>query len=289
MKICLLYINYNGSKVLEKNLLQITRGCSGTQIDIFVTDDNSSDNSWEIIKKFKVYKTKNKSKNRGFASNVNNGLKFSCEVDNYDFFIVSNSDLNFELIDFKYLKKIISKSVVTFPKMGILGFKEVNSLNLFEKSNIEIDINQVSDVSGCFFVITKRLINKIGYLDEEYYMYGEDNDYFFRCKSNNFLILRSSYNILHFSEGSSENHLKTSWLVYRNAGLFSIKNLRLISSFRYFFSFIYIIYNPLLKPTHPSVIRIKRSGFFINNMFLLASVIWNLKRLIVIFFKNKKP
>lgn len=288
MKICLLYINYNGSKVLEKNLLQIIQGCSGTKIDIFVADDNSSDNSWEIIKRFKVYKTKNKSKNRGFASNVNNGLKFSREVSDYDFFIVSNSDLNFELIDFHHINKIISKSVVTFPKMGILGFSEVNNLNLFENSKIENNVNEVSDLSGCFFVISMGLLNKIGYLDEEYFMYGEDNDYFFKCKNNNFLILQSSYNILHFSEGSSENNLKTSWLVYRNAGLFAIKNLNLLSSFRYFFSFIRIIYNPFLQSKNPSVIRVKRSGFFINNIFLLASIIWNLKRIIIIFFKKQK-
>ena len=137
-------------------------------------------------------------------------------------------------------------------------------------------------------MLAKNLINKIGYLDEDYFMYGEDNDYFFRCKKNNFMILKSNYNIMHFSEGSSENKLKTSWLIYRNAGLFSIKNLDLISSFRYFLSFLYIIFNPFLKPKHPSVIRIRRSGFFINNLFLIASVFWNLKRLVTIFIKNKK-
>jgi len=87
-KISVIIPNYNGKKLLEKNLPFVLENCKGCEI--IVVDDNSIDDSVDLInKKFKdisLIKLKN---NKGFTNAVNIGIKES----DADLVLLLNSDV----------------------------------------------------------------------------------------------------------------------------------------------------------------------------------------------------
>ena len=286
MRVCLIIINYNGLFFLDKYIPSLKQSCGDVGFDLFVTDDLSTDESIYYLKSQNIEYTSNLNNNHGFASNVNNGLKFAQLKNNYDFYLISNNDVDFKSIDFKLLKSNLTKVNLDFKKIGLIGFKESN---IIMRENLKSSglISETNEIPGFFFAISKELVQEIGYLDEEYYMYGEDNDYIFRTLKADYKIVQIDQYIIHQSEGSTKNKYKTSWLVYRNAGMFAVKNLSLGESIRYFLSFVNIILNPFYKSNHPSYKRVKRSGILINLLFLIGSIFWNSTRMLSNFFKSR--
>lgn len=283
-KLCLLIINYNGEVYLEKYLKDINLSCIRNNIILIVTDDKSKDNSINYLEQGGYNYTINDNKNHGFAANVNNGIRYAKKIDNFDFFIVANNDIKINNGLFEYsLPKVIDKLTLDCNNLGLIGFREIlkeeeSVLDNFNFKNYDINsIIEVQDIQGFFFIISNKLINKIGLMDEDYFMYGEDNDYFSRTRKVNFKIFDTGLPIRHYSEGSSTNNKKTSWLVYRNALLYAQKNEGFFGVVKMILAFCVKIYNPFYKSNVPSNQRVVRSGFLLNNYFLGKSIFWNLK------------
>ena len=132
----------------------------------------------------------------------------------------------------------------------MLGFTEINES--FKKQNLtsqECQVQKkVKTIKGFLYVINLKLIHTIGYFDESYFMYGEDNDYFYRTRKAGFAIYESPIKVFHYSEGSELNSEKNSWLAYRNSIMFARKNLTSGGdNTNSVLSIIQIIYNPFYK------------------------------------------
>ena len=290
MNICFLIINYNGSRFLKKYLPQINDLCKKNHITIIVADDNSSDESIIFLKKNNIPHIINISEIHGFAANVNNGIKYAKTINNFNYFIIANNDIVIRDGLFECIKDALNFLIINDNRIGIIGFDEIekNRLKYFENfdfnnyTNNNIKIK--NEVPGFFFIISKKLIETIGYFDEEYFRYGEDNDYFARTIKANYSIYNTFLPVMHYSESSSTSNKLTSWYVYRNAFLFAQKNLSIVKSIRLLVSFIVIIYNPFYKINSPSANRIRRNGFFSNNHMLFKSFLWNLN-----YYLNSKP
>ena len=65
----------------------------------------------------------------------------------------------------------------SFKRLFLLNNKNYNYSDMDENKEMEVD-----SVVGAFMLIRKSLIEKIGLLDEQFFMYGEDLDYCWRCK-----------------------------------------------------------------------------------------------------------
>ncbi len=290
MKICFLIINYNGIYFLNKYLKNISILCSRNEIELIVTDDQSSDNSIKFLIDSQVNYTINNSFNHGFASNVNNGIKYAKSISDFDYFIVANNDIQLREEFLDKIKELLNFLISKNSCFGILGFDEIdlNRIDYFNEYNFDNfsfdSVKAVNEIPGFFFIVSDKLLNSIGYFDEDYFMYGEDNDYFSRTLKANYSIYNSFLPVMHYSESSSTNQKLTSWYVYRNAFLFAQKNLSIFGVLRMFLSFIYIIYNPFYSNTSPSSIRIRRNGFVYNNYLFMKSIIWNIN----FYFKNIK-
>lgn len=282
MKLCVIVINYNGLRFLESYLSSIVIACKENDIDLIIADDNSIDNSINYLKENKFDYTLNGGRNKGFAANVNNGIKYAQQKKDYDYFIIANNDLKFKPGFFKQsLPLVVQRLQSEDNKVGLVGFYEAledsdQTWQDYNKDNTIFAIKNVSEISGFFFMIHKNLLNSIGYLDEDYFMYGEDNDYFIRSFKAGFKMYKVDLPIRHFSESSSSNSFTTSWYVYRNALLCAQKNEGWGSVIMLILNFAYKIYNPFYKSNHPSNIRITRNGFFLNNYFLIKSIFWNI-------------
>lgn len=92
----------------------------------------------------------------------------------------------------------------------------------------ETECYTVDCISGAFFMTTRNVINKIGVLDEDFFMYGEDLDWCFRIKRAGYLIW--------YVGKETTIHLKGG-----NGGKRSIQSLR------HFYDTMYLYYTKTLS------------------------------------------
>ena len=279
MKIVIIIVNYNGEFFLKKYLNYFTNISKNSNIELIISDDQSTDLSIEILKKSNCNVTINKG-NKGFAANLNNGIKYAKSLKDFDYYIIANNDIilssGFESKLYEILKYIENK----YNNVGLIGFKEINEFVVSKSTESSYNLSEIfktNNIPGFLFVINKSVINDVGYFDEEYFMYGEDNDYFFRVQKNGYKIINSNFPVYHYSEGSSSKSTTNSYLAFRNSLLFAQKNLGFLKFLRTLLSLIWIIYKPINFNRSPSVLRLRRSGFLMNNILLFKSLIWNYK------------
>jgi len=68
-------------------------------------------------------------------------------------------------------------------------------------------IHEVDSISGAFFMVRREVVQTVGMLDEEYFMYGEDIDYAYRIKNAGWQIwFNPTVTILHKKKQSGRAH-----------------------------------------------------------------------------------
>lgn len=183
--------NYNGRKLLEKNLPTIFRALRrvGADYEVIVPDDNSKDDSVEFLRgHYPEIKVITSSVNLGFAGNINKGLRAATK----DLVLALNSDVALTDDYFVHQMEYFNDPSV-FGVMGamkdpandklIVGAK-VCRQNLFgdidATKNIITDPPEVLDtfyLSGANALIDTAKLRQIGFFNEIYSpFYKEDID-----------------------------------------------------------------------------------------------------------------
>lgn len=220
-------LNFNTKQFLRNCLNSIVRSDLGDyQTEVIVIDNGSTDGSAEAAAKlfktplfrkkknieFKLIKNR---KNTGFAAGNNRGIRKT----KGRHILLLNSDTKVYKNTFKKMIEFMDES----PNYGAATCKVLlkngqldpachrgfptpwNSFCYFvglEKFFPKFlpfsgyhqgwkDLNsthQVDVISGAFFFIRKQVVKKVGLLDEDYFMYGEDIDWCFRIKEKDFRI-----------------------------------------------------------------------------------------------------
>ena len=205
MKTAFLIVNYNDYKTTIQLLNNIKEFQSLDKIA--VVDNNSTDNSFNEIKKYIKKNKKDKFidiiknfENKGYGSGINYGAKYLKKTIGDCYIVVSNADIII------YSDEDISKLISTFDSdtavvapiikehTGVSrGWKvptpfQDSLLNiiyihkylkpklLFYKNEYYSEKNiQVDAVSGCFFIINSKYLEQINYFDENIFLYYEEN------------------------------------------------------------------------------------------------------------------
>jgi GT2 family glycosyltransferase len=122
----------------------------------------------------------------------------------------------------------------------------------------------------------------VGLLDESYYMYGEDNEFFFKVHKSGITILQSNIPVWHFGENTSKNvPFRATWFAYRNALRFSLRNMGVLGNIRMFFSLLNQGCNPF-KPFNlrcPNSRRLRRYNPVVNLFLIIGSLLWNVSNI----------
>tara|TARA_Y100000588_G_C14104924_1_gene860481 strand:- start:92 stop:919 length:828 start_codon:yes stop_codon:yes gene_type:complete len=109
-----------------------------------------------------------------------------------------------------------------FPNKMKLNKYKLNSLSEFK-------LHKVDAISGAFMVLPKHVIDEVGLLDEQFFMYGEDLDWCYRIKSAGYEVVYNPYlgNVIHYKgKSSKKNQLKTTHAFYHSMMLFYNKNYK---------------------------------------------------------------
>jgi len=204
MRIGIVTVTYNSEHVLDDFFKSIQSQEYKNFLLIFI-DNASSDNSVNLIKSwdFSEKLLVENEQNLGIAAGNNQGINLAFE-NGCDFILLLNNDTVFEA---KLLSKLITaqsvyKSSVVVPKMNYFlpsnkiwyagGFFNPKKAFLnYHRGQGETDLGQynkddsVDYAPSCCVLIHKKVFEDIGYMDEKYFVYFDDADFFYRLKLDN--------------------------------------------------------------------------------------------------------
>ena len=221
MKLSVIIVNYNVKYFLEQCLHSALKAAQKVETEIWVVDNNSVDGSVEMVeKKFQTVKLIANKDNKGFSKANNQAIKVSTgeyilllnpdtvvEEDTFEKvvrFMDEHPDaggLGVKMIDGS--GKFLPESKRGLPTYDVAFYKIFGFSKLFPKSKIfgkyhlgfldENETNSVEILAGAFMLLRKKVLDEIGLLDEDFFMYGEDIDLSYR-------ILKAGYRNYYFPE-----------------------------------------------------------------------------------------
>jgi GT2 family glycosyltransferase len=268
MEYSIILPNYNGEVFIRNTIEGLLDGFAN--INVVVVDDASTDKSVEVIESIKNNRVHliQKPGNGGFASAVNKGIRF-CQENGVKFAIVANSDIDVTLENCSDIIESFCK--FDQKNVGVLGFLESGDKNYKENENI----------SGFLFTLRLSVISKVGFLDEAFFMYGEEQDFFRRVISYGYKIKQTGIRIKHNSEMSGSCSNYNSWLSIRNSIYLEAKRKNWILIIRKVFV-LFLLINRIYRVKNRednSLIRITRPGILKGNVYLFKAIIWNFNKM----------
>lgn len=253
-------VNYNSQKDLLNCLESLNETKKVNMKLSVVIIDNSSKEEARIddvrYKNFELTIIKNKI-NNGFSGGQNQGIKFALSK-GADFVVVLNADV---ILD----KDVLVELLKTFESSDLCGlvspkiyfakghefhkdrYKKEEQGKVIWYAGGEMDWNNVIGkhrgvdevdkgqfdklsgtdfVSGCCMIVKKEVFEKIGYFDERYFLYYEDNDFSQRAKINGFKLYYEPKAFLwHLNAGSTggSGSILQDYFITRNRLLFGSK------------------------------------------------------------------
>ncbi|SHJ28610.1 Glycosyltransferase, GT2 family [Tangfeifania diversioriginum] len=208
MELSVIIVNYNVKHFLEQCLHSVQKASKNLDVEIFVVDNNSVDGSSQLVRdKFpKVQLVENK-QNVGFSKANNQAVRQA----KGKYILLLNPDTVVEEDTFQKVISFMNEK----PDAGGLGVKMIDGKGnflpeskrglptpwvafskifglskLFPKSKKfgkyhlsyldENEIHEVDVLAGAFMLLRKAALEKVGLLDETFFMYGEDIDLSYR-------------------------------------------------------------------------------------------------------------
>ena len=227
-------VNYNDYET-TKRLLDNVKDYKVLK-EIVVVDNKSTDNSLEELRKLKNKKITiiDSGENKGYSYALNVGCKYLINKYKSLNIVISNSDIIIESeLDIKDLNSYIStKNVIVGPtiiqgndlnrgfkipspwqdiKQNIVFFgKRVLAKELSYPDNYyHKDISKVDTVSGCFFMISSKHLEDMGYFDENVFLYYEENIMGIKTKKlGKNIIVCNNVDVIHDHSVSIDKSLK---------------------------------------------------------------------------------
>lgn len=244
MKIVLsvIIVSYKVPYFLEQTLLSALQAAKCLPTQIIVVDNNSRDNTPELVhEKFPQVELIVNTENTGFATANNQGI----ERANGDFILFLNPDTVVQEDTFEKIVQFMQadpnigglgvhmidgtgaflpESKRGFPSPLVAFYKTFGLSKIFPSSphfnqyhlgHLDEHANhQVEVLSGAFMAMPRQVLEKVGYWDEAFFMYGEDIDLSYRIVKagyKNYYLADTT--IIHYKGESTKkgslNYVKT--------------------------------------------------------------------------------
>ena len=264
MDISIIIVNYNVEHFLEQCLKSVRLAVKNVKAEVFVVDNISIDGSVAMVKeKFpEVILIENKD-NVGFSRANNQAMRMAkgkyvlllnpdtvVEEDTF-FKTVKFMDetpdcggLGVKMIDGKGVFLPESKRGLPTPAVAfykIFGFSKIfpksKKFGKYHLGYLPMDeTNEIEILSGAYMMMRKEALDKVGLLDEDFFMYGEDIDLSYRIVLGgykNYYFPETS--IIHYKGESTKKSSVNYVFVFYNAMIifakkhFSAKNAKTFS------------------------------------------------------------
>lgn len=258
-------VNYNVSYFLEQCLHSVFKASEEITCEVFVVDNNSVDGSVEMVQeKFPQAILIANKDNVGFSRANNQAIRISKgrhvlllnpdTLVEEDTFVKSVNymdnhpdvgGLGVKMIDGK--GQFLPESKRGLPTPSVAFYKIFGLSALFPKSKIfseyhlgylsKDETHEVPVLSGAYMMMRAETLKKVGLLDEEYFMYGEDIDLSYRITLGGYKnVYFSDTRIIHYKgESTKKSSVNYVFVFYRAMLIFARKHFsaRLAKTFSF--------------------------------------------------------
>lgn len=242
LQLSIIIVNYNVRDFLHQAIRSLDKARAGLRSEIIVVDNASADGSVEMLRsRFPRIRVLASTVNLGFARANNLALKMA----KGEYVLLINPDTVVQEDTLRVMLEFFRQN----PNAGLAGCKILNpdgsfqlacrrgfptpwvaftklsglaslmpKTRAFGKYNLTYrDVDQsceVDAVSGSFMMIRKKVVEEVGGLDEEFFMYGEDLDWCYRIQHAGWKIFyEPRTSIIHYkgesTRRSSLNEIRT--------------------------------------------------------------------------------
>lgn len=218
VKVSLIILNWNARSMTQEELENVSElDTKGLEVECVVVDNGSTDNSEDVLSGYTLpnmkYKFIETGDNLGYAGGNNFGLRYSFK-EGFNYMILLNNDV---ILPEDILTKLVGIAQKD-PKIGLLapkmyfakgyefhkerykkedlgnviwyagGFIDWNNVYSDHRGVDEVDRGQydrqeeIETANGACLLIRNEVIDDIGYLRDNYFMYWEDADFCIRAK-----------------------------------------------------------------------------------------------------------
>ena len=254
MKLSVIIVNYNVQHFLEQCLYSVREAASRVPTEVWVVDNSSVDGSVAMVReKFPEVKVIANTDNPGFSKGNNQAI----EQATGEYMLLLNPDTVVEEDTFEKVVRFMDEH----PNAGGLGVKMIDGKGnflpeskrglptpdvafykifglsrLFPKSKrfgryhlgylSEEETHEVDVLSGAFMLLRTSVLDKIGLLDEAFFMYGEDIDLSYRITQAGY---KNYYfpdtRIIHYKgESTKKSSINYVFVFYRAMVIFAQKH-----------------------------------------------------------------
>lgn len=234
--VSIIILSFNTKDLLERCLLSVAHSdIERGSIETIVVDNNSTDGSAELLStKFTRIKLIKNRENVGFSAGNNIGIRSA----NGKYILLLNSDVEVEentistMVKFMESRKDLGAATCRlelptgymdpachrgFPTPWNSFFYMAGVERLFPRHQVLGGYHQgwkdrttphdVDVISGAFFLIPRTVIDKVGLLDERFFMYGEDIDWCYRIKESGYrIVFNPAVKATHYKKQSGRAH-----------------------------------------------------------------------------------
>jgi GT2 family glycosyltransferase len=225
MDLSVIIISYNEKDLLRNCLKSILSSQTDYKYEVIVTDSGSSDGTADMVRmEFPQIKLLDNKQNLGFSKGNNVAIKQASGrlvlLLNADTTIRPDTlDLSIKYIDNHPGVGAMGGKVLLptgrldpsarrrFPNpanafLRLFGLKSLSDYNITAPIDQEMEVDAIM---GAYFLVKREVIDKVGLLDEDFFMYGEDLDYCWRIKKAGYKIMYyPAAEITHFKYGASK-------------------------------------------------------------------------------------
>lgn len=291
----LIFVNWNNSRDLIDCINHMESFINRIPV-ILIWDNNSNEEDYNLlvielknfnfkeVSSFDEFKIDNKriifrsKKNLGFVGGNNEGIKY-CLPFKTKYFWMLNTDTKINLSTYtslvnsaEGLRAGIAGSHIYYydePKrLQEYGLLRINPIKGYSRNNKPINSAkepfEVASVSGCSMMISKRVIEKIGVLDEKLFAYVEETEYCTRAKSQNVKIISVPLSQVYHKVSRSvpRNSPIRAYYESRNVLLFIKRHFRAYYLLSLIYHFIRIFMNFAIRYRSWSRFSFELKGFF---------------------------
>ena len=262
-RITILLLNWNGYADTFDCINSILK-INYKNYEILLVDNGSDYKEYEKITSLNSKATLIRSeKNLGFSGGNNLGIELALNS-GADYILLLNNDTVVEPNFLEPLLEVFKKET----EVGIVA-PQINYFNEPQKiwssggniskirgsgfaysdkieDNVDQENKSVTFVSGCCMLIKKEVFEKIGFFDDNFFLYVEDADLCYRTTHSGYKIIVTHHSrIFHKVSNSTKENLALLPLYYvtRNRLYFAKKNF----SYVYFLTFTYLLFAMMTK------------------------------------------
>ena len=254
MKLAVIIVNYNVKYFLKQCLESVYNSTSLENIEVYVVDNDSKDGSVEmVVESFPKVKLIANKKNVGFSTANNQAIKET----NADYVVLLNPDTLVQSDSFeKVIKfmdehpdagglgvtmihgngKFLPESKRGLPTPEVAFFKIFGFSKIFPKSKKfgkyhlgyldKNETHKIEVLSGAFMAMRMETLDKVGLLDEDFFMYGEDIDLSYRITQGGYEnYYYPGTTIIHYKgESTKKSSVNYVYVFYKAMAIFAKKH-----------------------------------------------------------------